>query len=1079
MPTIKELAERRGKLVGAESSREKRKEAADAGLKAREAALQEGAKPRDAAATGEAAQQKVFADERARINNPLGAGDGNRDIVGGQAFQPGRDSGIVPEGFRDSGFESQAQQAQEAFDKLREEAKGLSQSYQDAIETLTGVLGEQKDLFAKQMEAIQKQTGMAVDTTDPEFQGAIKAAAEAADAAGEVDFTGTLKQFLVPQDQLQSEKDFDLVSLKQQALDAGLSPSAVQEAEVEMERARPFFDEADLAEFFRKSLATKMQEPSTPSASAVPKAEFIGETPEPSPGAKEFISPQDGPTEMVNKAVVNLNSADVNSLGAFAAEIDPDSQLSSAEYIERWIFQQMNQQAEDARFVNALEAEKKGYLETIKKLEEARATEIKEINAIMEGEDLAPTSVATLNAKILFDLKEQQGESIEAQREYAKKRFDLQMQQEREKRGRLEGYLKAKLYAAGSQDSSAGLAVMAMQVNAADLRLQLAETDHQFLMGELNRESRNIMENFTNQVLASNLQAEKANDQNIVAYEEKISEVNRLIIADERERDQLKMNAISQFSQRMFQIEKEKNDRAFREKEFAYQKTQDLINNIFESRKFELNARLTETNIRLNELEAENYGQPPRPGTKAYEEWRSLKLENDSLSAESNYYQNNLGSTAYDIEAMETRLISGGASNGAGRVNPVDLLANYDLGNQQRGALMKDSTGTVVARISSPYGADHSAYSGEKVHNGLDLVFKDANGSDTTQVKALKSGTVVKTGYAQGTYGGYVWLADANGDVFQYGHLNVDEAEAISIGTKIEAGQVFINHETRRDKWGAASGAHVDLRYVGKAPANVSEPTEFSFVESTQYNEWFSSGGKNYPAGIKTDAQRRQFEQKAESFRGYTVQSGTPISDVVKYSSGRKELTAGLAENLQKHALVSGQLDELEAIFDDLDEDDFGPISGVLRSKNPLDVKAQELKARLTAIIPGLARGVYGEVGVLTDNDIRLYQQTVPNLSQTGDVREAVLKMTRDMLRSGLEGQLRGLAGTYDVTGYQFLIEDIISRDSATLPKTATQAFMSTAARILPEEVQYELANRLPTNEFDAQARSAWDDIEI
>jgi hypothetical protein len=49
-------------------------------------------------------------------------------------------------------------------------------------------------------------------------------------------------------------------------------------------------------------------------------------------------------------------------------------------------------------------------------------------------------------------------------------------------------------------------------------------------------------------------------------------------------------------------------------------------------------------------------------------------------------------------------------------------------------------------------------------------------------------------------------------------------------------------------------------------------------------------------------------------------------------------------------------------------------------------------------------------VGVLTDNDIRLYAQTIPNLRQTKDVQKAVLAMTLDVVAGGYKRQLQTLA---------------------------------------------------------------------
>jgi len=65
---------------------------------------------------------------------------------------------------------------------------------------------------------------------------------------------------------------------------------------------------------------------------------------------------------------------------------------------------------------------------------------------------------------------------------------------------------------------------------------------------------------------------------------------------------------------------------------------------------------------------------------------------------------------------------------------------------------------------------------------------------------------------------------------------------------------------------------------------------------------------------------------------------------------------------------------------------------------NPYDTDAQVLKAQLTALIPEMARGVYGEVGVLTEDDVRLYTQTIPNLKSTEAVNKGILAFNLDVL---------------------------------------------------------------------------------
>ena len=82
---------------------------------------------------------------------------------------------------------------------------------------------------------------------------------------------------------------------------------------------------------------------------------------------------------------------------------------------------------------------------------------------------------------------------------------------------------------------------------------------------------------------------------------------------------------------------------------------------------------------------------------------------------------------------------------------------------------------------------------------------------------------------------------------------------------------------------------------------------------------------------------------------------------------------------------------------------DISPITWWLRWKNPWDTNAQELKATLQATVPNLARWVYWEVWVLTDNDIANYIKTIPNLTQTKDVQTAILAMTLRTLRNSLD----------------------------------------------------------------------------
>ena len=98
---------------------------------------------------------------------------------------------------------------------------------------------------------------------------------------------------------------------------------------------------------------------------------------------------------------------------------------------------------------------------------------------------------------------------------------------------------------------------------------------------------------------------------------------------------------------------------------------------------------------------------------------------------------------------------------------------------------------------------------------------------------------------------------------------------------------------------------------------------------------------------------------------------------------------------------------------------DTGPIVGIFRSANPWDVKARLLQAQITKIIPGLARGVFGEVGVLTDQDVALYSKTLGTLTSPEEINELLTSAAIKMVSNSYEDKLRGMAESkLNVSGF-------------------------------------------------------------
>lgn len=63
-------------------------------------------------------------------------------------------------------------------------------------------------------------------------------------------------------------------------------------------------------------------------------------------------------------------------------------------------------------------------------------------------------------------------------------------------------------------------------------------------------------------------------------------------------------------------------------------------------------------------------------------------------------------------------------------------------------------------------------------------------------------------------------------------------------------------------------------------------------------------------------------------------------------------------------------------------------------------------RAATTQLIPKLARGVFGEVGVLTDTDIENYRKTVASLSNSPTANKILMEATKSLIARGLRRRL-------------------------------------------------------------------------
>lgn len=218
---------------------------------------------------------------------------------------------------------------------------------------------------------------------------------------------------------------------------------------------------------------------------------------------------------------------------------------------------------------------------------------------------------------------------------------------------------------------------------------------------------------------------------------------------------------------------------------------------------------------------------------------------------------------------------------------------------------------------------------------------------------------------------------------------------------------------------------------------------------------------------------RAQVAQALNVLKDQAINSGDTFG-VIRASAGGKDPDATTINSFEKSLTVLSQLDDLK---NSLKGEKTGPIVGILRSNNPFDVKARQIQAQLTAIIPNLARGTYGEVGVLTDNDVRIYQQTIPNLTSQEELAEALLGLTLKTVQRGIENKIRLQAGLgRDMSGIESIWSQVKSQADNLIPATQT---VDTEVQAEPQQVDSKFEQFKSALQNNPQAKQAFEGMTL
>jgi len=132
------------------------------------------------------------------------------------------------------------------------------------------------------------------------------------------------------------------------------------------------------------------------------------------------------------------------------------------------------------------------------------------------------------------------------------------------------------------------------------------------------------------------------------------------------------------------------------------------------------------------------------------------------------------------------------------------------------------------------------------------------------------------------------------------------------------------------------------------------------------------------------------------------------VIDEIKASAGNKlDLTQGQEKVITQTTNTINALNAYEEGLDALKEaESTGVLKGRINSQKFWRDDVATLKGRLEGLMPAIARGVFGEVGVLTDSDIARYKKTIPGMETPEKAAEFLLndlyERTSDMIEQTL-----------------------------------------------------------------------------
>jgi murein DD-endopeptidase MepM/ murein hydrolase activator NlpD len=424
--------------------------------------------------------------------------------------------------------------------------------------------------------------------------------------------------------------------------------------------------------------------------------------------------------------------------------------------------------------------------------------------------------------------------------------------------------------------------------------------------------------------------------------------------------------------------------------------------------KQEAETSLSQAKTKIAQYEANNLGKAPPEGTKEYYEYKQAQLDAEKAQAE---------------------------------LNTIKGIPN-EVGTYDVDAVIKDGLKTVPkenTKISTAIGSGViTGYGSKAWDKGLDFVISGGMGAE---VKAPIDGTVieVRTGHKKGeigSFGNQVKIKTATGEEVWLSHL---QGSNVSKGDTVNAGQVVGTQGNTGTTYGA-TGVHVDITMKNKNGGYYNAKDVASFLGNIEgaekkttsttslvppeikavaedaangiitYSQMLSGAGKE---GIKYKNEFSKIVQEK------AAAEPDPLIKKMILSRAKGDPDTATEQSWTKAAQGFTQVLDLKDTLDRLTEQGkTGIITGNLSKLDPLDPDVSLLKGQMAGLVPTVARGTFGEVGVLTDKDIANYQKAIGDQSMSPEqINKATTNLIKTIYRnytSGIDASPKNTANRID-----------------------------------------------------------------